>query len=63
MPEVVALSRRALRVIHQNIGVSVFLNVVSVVAAAQGWISPIGAVILALISGSAQALRFFLDCY
>ena len=46
MPEVVALSRRTLRVIHQNIGFSVVLNVVSVVAAAQGWISPIGGAVI-----------------
>jgi P-type E1-E2 ATPase len=46
MPEVVALSRRTLKVIRQNIGFSVILNLGSVLAAATGWISPIGGAIL-----------------
>jgi len=46
MPEVVALSRRTLKVIHQNIGFSVFLNMLSVVAAGWGWISPIGGALI-----------------
>jgi Cd2+/Zn2+-exporting ATPase len=46
MPEVVALSRRTLKVIRQNIGFSVILNLASVLAAATGWISPIGGAIL-----------------
>jgi Cd2+/Zn2+-exporting ATPase len=46
MPEIVALSRRTLKVIRQNIGFSVFLNIVSVVAAGMGWISPIGGAVI-----------------
>jgi len=46
MPEVVALSRRTLNVIRQNIAFSVVLNLVSVVAAGVGWISPIGGAVL-----------------
>ncbi len=46
MPEVVALSRRTLKVIRQNIGFSVFLNILSVVAAGLGWISPIGGAVI-----------------
>ncbi len=46
MPEVVALSRRTLKVILQNIGFSVFLNIVSVAAAGLGWISPIGGAVI-----------------
>lgn len=46
LPEMVALSRRALSVIRQNIAFSVVLNVLSVVAAGAGWISPIGGAIL-----------------
>ena len=46
LPEVVALSRRTLEVIRQNIAFSVVLNLTSVLAAATGWISPIGGAIL-----------------
>lgn len=46
LPEIVALSRRTLSVIRQNIAFSVVLNLVSVVAAGLGWISPIGGAIL-----------------
>lgn len=46
MPEVVALSRRTLKVIRQNIGFSIVLNLASVLAAATGWISPIGGAVL-----------------
>lgn len=46
MPEIVALSRRTLKVIRQNIGFSVFLNIVAVVAAGMGWISPIGGAVI-----------------
>jgi Cd2+/Zn2+-exporting ATPase len=46
MPEIIALSRRTLNVIRQNIAFSVVLNVVSVVAAGLGWISPIGGAVL-----------------
>lgn len=46
MPEVVALFRRTLKVIRQNIGFSVSLNVLSVVAAGLGWISPIGGAVI-----------------
>ncbi len=46
MPEVVALSRRTLAVIRQNIGFSVVLNLVSVLAAGLGWLSPIGGAII-----------------
>ncbi len=46
MPEIIALSRRTLSVIRQNITFSVVLNVFSVVAAGLGWISPIGGAIL-----------------
>jgi Cd2+/Zn2+-exporting ATPase len=46
MPEIIALSRRTLKVIRQNIAFSVVLNLVSVAAAGLGWISPIGGAIL-----------------
>ncbi len=46
MAEIVALSRRTLRVIRQNIGFSVLLNVAAVVAAGMGWINPIGGAVL-----------------
>jgi Cd2+/Zn2+-exporting ATPase len=46
MPEVVALSRRTMKVIRQNIAFSVFLNVASVVAAGLAWISPIGGAVI-----------------
>ncbi len=46
MPTIVALSRRTLNVIRQNIAFSVVLNVIAVVAAGLGWISPIGGAVL-----------------
>ena len=46
LPEVVALSRRTLAVIRQNIGFSVLLNLLSVLAAGLGWISPIGGAVI-----------------
>ena len=46
MPEIIALSRRTLSVIRQNIAFSVVLNVLSVLAAGMGWINPIGGAIL-----------------
>ncbi len=46
MPEIVALSRRTLKIIRQNIGFSIVLNVFSVLAAGLGWISPIGGAVL-----------------
>ncbi len=46
MPEIVALSRRTLSVIRQNITFSVMLNVFSVIAAGLGWVSPIGGAVL-----------------
>ncbi len=46
MPELVALSRRTLSVIRQNITFSVVLNLFSVIAAGWGWISPIGGAVL-----------------
>ncbi len=54
MPEVVALSRRTLKVIHQNIAFSVLLNVASVVAAGLGWISPVSGA--AIHEGGAMAV-------
>lgn len=63
MPEVVELSRRTLMIIRQNIAFSVALNILSVVAAGWGWISPIsGAVIhessaLAVIINAIRLLR------
>jgi len=46
MPEIIALSRRTLKVIRQNIAFSVVLNILSVFAAGLGWISPIGGAVL-----------------
>ena len=46
MPEVIELSRRTLKVIRQNIAFSVGLNVLSLVAAGLGWVSPIGGAII-----------------
>jgi len=46
MPEIIALSRRTVRVIRQNIAFSVALNLLSVLAAGLGWISPIGGAVL-----------------
>jgi Cd2+/Zn2+-exporting ATPase len=46
MPEIIALSRRTLSIIRQNIAFSVGLNILSVVAAGLGWISPIGGAII-----------------
>ena len=46
MPEIIALSRRTLSVIRQNIAFSVVLNTLSVLAAGLGWISPIGGAVL-----------------
>lgn len=46
MPELIALSRRTLGVIGQNIAFSVGLNILSVAAAGLGWINPIGGAIL-----------------
>jgi Cd2+/Zn2+-exporting ATPase len=46
MPRIVALSRRTLKVIRQNIAFSVLLNLASVLAAGSGWISPIGGAVL-----------------
>ena len=46
MPEIIALSRRTLSVIRQNIAFSVVLNILSVLAAGLGWISPIGGAVL-----------------
>ena len=63
MPEVVDLSRRTLRVIRQNIAFSVGLNILSVVAAGWGWISPIGGAViheagaLAVIINAIRLLR------
>ena len=63
MPEVVDLSRRTLSVIRQNIGFSVGLNILSVVAAGLGWISPIGGAViheagaLAVIINAIRLLR------
>jgi heavy metal translocating P-type ATPase len=63
MPEVVDLSRRTLRVIRQNIAFSVGLNILSVVAAGLGWISPIGGAViheggaLAVIVNAIRLLR------
>ncbi len=45
MPEVVSLSRRTLKVIHQYVGFTVFL-ILAVVAAGLGWISPIGGAVI-----------------
>jgi Cd2+/Zn2+-exporting ATPase len=41
MPEVVALSRRTLSVIKQNIWFSVIVNIASVIAAGMKWIDPV----------------------
>ncbi|MFN3420347.1 MAG: heavy metal translocating P-type ATPase, partial [Armatimonadota bacterium] len=41
MPEVVALSRRTLKVIKQNIWFSVAVNIISVIAAGMKWIDPV----------------------
>ena len=63
MPEVVDLSRRTLGVIRQNIAFSVGLNILSVVAAGLGWISPIGGAViheagaLAVILNAIRLLR------
>lgn len=63
MPEVVDLSRRTLSVIRQNIGFSVGLNILSVLAAGLGWISPIGGAViheagaLAVIINAIRLLR------
>ena len=46
LPEIIALSRRTLSVIRQNITFSIILNLFSVLAAGLGWISPIGGAIL-----------------
>jgi P-type E1-E2 ATPase len=46
MPEIIALSRRTLKIIRQNIAFSVGLKILSVVAAGLGWISPIGGAII-----------------
>jgi Cd2+/Zn2+-exporting ATPase len=46
MAEIIALSRRTLKVIRQNIAFSVVLNLLSVLAAGLGWISPIGGAVL-----------------
>jgi P-type E1-E2 ATPase len=46
IPEIIALSRRTLSNIRQNIAFSVVLNIFSLVAAGLGWISPIGGAIL-----------------
>jgi len=46
MPEIIALSRRTLSIIRQNIACSVGLNILSVIAAGLGWISPIGGAII-----------------
>ena len=40
LPEIIALSRRALKVIRQNIAFSVGLNLLSVLAAGMGWHEP-----------------------
>lgn len=63
MPEIVDLSRRTLRVIWQNIGFSIGLNIASVAAAGFGVISPIGGAIiheagaLAVIINAIRLLR------
>jgi Cd2+/Zn2+-exporting ATPase len=44
--EIIALSRRTLKVIRQNIAFSVGLNILSVVAAGLGWLSPIGGAVI-----------------
>jgi len=47
LPEVLALSRRALGVIHQNIwGFAVAVNIVGIVLAGSGFLSPIGAAVV-----------------
>ncbi|MCC6580521.1 MAG: cation-translocating P-type ATPase [Phycisphaeraceae bacterium] len=46
MSQVVALSRRTINIIRQNIAFSVGLNILSVVTAGLGWISPIGGAVL-----------------
>ena len=57
MPEIIALSRRTLSVIRRNIAFSVVLNVVSVLAAGLGWISPIGGAVLQGSGASAVILN------
>ncbi len=54
MAEAVALSRRTLRVIRQNIWFSVVMNVASVVAAGLGWLNPIAGAVVH--EGSAMAV-------
>lgn len=47
LPEVLALSRRALGIIHQNIwGFAVAVNIVGIVLAGSGFLSPIGAAVV-----------------
>jgi Cd2+/Zn2+-exporting ATPase len=46
MPEIIALPRRTLKIIRQNIAFSVGLNLLSVVAAGVGWLSPIGGAVI-----------------
>ena len=46
MAEIIALSRRTMKVIRQNIAFSVVLNLLSVLGAGLGWISPIGGAVL-----------------
>ncbi len=63
MPEVVALSRRTLSVIRQNIWFSVAVNIASVIAAGMKWIDPVwGAFIhegsaMAVIMNAMRLLR------
>jgi len=46
MQEIIVLSRRTLNVIRQNIAFSAVLNILSVLAAGLGLISPIGGALL-----------------
>lgn len=41
MPELITLSRRTLCVIRQNIWFSVIVNIIAIIAASKGWISPV----------------------
>lgn len=46
LPDVLTVSRRAMRTIHRNVGFSLMYNVVGAGLAVSGWIGPLGAALL-----------------
>jgi heavy metal translocating P-type ATPase len=57
IPQVVSLSRRALRIIKQGLAFALVYNVLMIVTAAEGWLGPVGGAIAHQISSVAVVLN------